>query len=202
VFKILITAFLLATVPEINQSEKIIQRMIDSVYFPEKEIVVAGLDDKGVNYSLRYNRSTDTLIEIVGDNEKELSGEEIEPFLKLFFFTVDEKEGENFSATLKEVREMLEKQGVDFDKRSLSVSESDGKLTLSIGKSKRFEIADNIQIYRDSGLPASFETGETKILFYDYHKSVLPLVFPGRIDIFKDGELSSSVFFLREEYKQ
>ena len=39
-------------------------------------------------------------------------------------------------------------------------------------------------------------------VFSDYHKSSLPLIFPGRIKFYKDGMLSGEWIFLRSEYRK
>ncbi len=191
-----------ASVSAFLSPDQIVKDMINAVYIPETTIEIEGVDHDGTPYSLRYNRKTGILTEIIDETEKDIPGDEIEPFLRLFFFKADHNKPESFQVVLKDMVNMFEKLNIDKEKRAFSVSEADGRITVAIGKSKRFEKTDNIQFYRDTNLPASLETGDRKILFSQYHKSVLPLVFPGRIDIFKDGELSSSVFFLREEYRQ
>jgi hypothetical protein len=176
--------------------------MVKSVYIAEAQVEIEGFDGNGVKYSLKYDRASDTLTETIGENEKRMAGQEIDLFLRLFFFQISSDKPESLAKSAGNIKGLLKEKGVDVEKASFSVSDADGSITISIGRSKRFENSDNLQIYRTNGLPASLQIGNRKILFSDYHKSQMPLAFPGRIDIFEDGELTGSVFFYREEYRQ
>ncbi len=50
--------------------------------------------------------------------------------------------------------------------------------------------------------PTALNTGDEIYVFSDYHRSVLPLVFPGNIKFFKNGVFQGEWIFLRDEYKQ
>jgi len=201
VIKIILLLFLTASASSSAIAGETIQRMANSVFIPENTITIDGVDNNGVKYSLEYNREKDSLKETIGDNSKDIPGNEIEPFLRLFFFKGDTKKPDTLVKSKNMLIAILEKLDIDVQKSVFSVSDADNSITIAIGKSKRFENAGNLQVYRSNFLPAALIYGNRKVLFSDYHKSVLPLAFPGRIDIFEDGELLSTVFFLRKEYR-
>jgi hypothetical protein len=202
VLKILLFFVVAAVSGNLFPAQDTFLEMVKSVYIAEPKVEIEGFDRNGIKYSLSYDRVSDTLDETVGESEKRMSGEEIELFLRLFFFQISSDKPESLIKAAVNIKGLLKKEGVDVERSAFSVSDADGSITISIGRSKRFENSDNLQIYRTNALPASLQIGNRKILFSDYHKSQLPLAFPGRIDIFEDGELTGSVFFYREEYRQ
>ncbi len=195
---LLITVFV--TTASVTPATEMISRMIEAVYIPEKTIILEGIDSNGVQYVLKYERSEDLLEETIGGETEKFYGNEMEPFLRLFFFQLTDKP-ESLKKRTQKTLDILSEQNIDISKTSLSVSDADGSITVSIGTGSRFDGSNSFQIYRSNSLPASLKTGERKVLFSDYHKSPFPLTFPGRIDILENGELISSVFFLREEYR-
>lgn len=192
----------LFTISVLSPAQEAVYKMVESVYYPEKSIVLEGADKNGVTYLLKYDRLTDTLTETVGEKERNIPGKEMDLFLRLFFFQGDHEKHESLGNSAGMILDLLKEQGIDVEKTALSVSDVDGVITISVGQSRRFENADNLQLYRSNHLPASLQTGSRKILFSDYHKSQLPLVFPGRIDIFENGEQVNSFFFHRKEHRK
>jgi len=71
---------------------------------------------------------------------------------------------------------------------------------LFIGREKIAETTPALFFYRSTRLPYRLVTRESDARFEDYHRSVMPLVFPGRITITEQGK-TVIYRFVRNEYR-
>lgn len=195
----LILALFLFTL--ISPSE-IIPDMMKSLYIPENTIVVEGVDESGNAVSLEFDKSKKVLKKTEKGEVKELKFAEIPPFLRLFFFDGTKTSPESMTASAKSLSEVLKNSGINTETASESVSGSDGSATVALGKAKRFSEGSVLELSKSSMRPAMLKISDEVYVFSDYHKSSLPLVFPGRIKFYKDGVPAGEWTFLRSEYRQ
>ncbi|HNT27615.1 MAG TPA: hypothetical protein PKH10_05460, partial [bacterium] len=94
----------------------------------------------------------------------------------------------------------LAKLGVNTEKKVLSTTGPGGELILIIGKERADESAPHLALYRSGLLPFRLSYGETTVTFGAYHKSVLPLAFPGIVEI-REPARTVRYRFLRNEYR-
>ncbi len=185
--------FLLLTGPA-----SVIKNMVDAVYIPGSAIRLEGLDGNNEKIVLEYDRKTDTLVKTSGSSKPEKT--EIGPHLRLFFFNALQLDQETAAKVSAQISEMLKKNGIDTSKTTPSAVFENGPAGISIGREKRFENSNELVVYKNSYLPAVLSVGNTKYLFSEYHKSVYPAAFPGKIEIYTDGTLTGTWKFYRKEY--
>lgn len=179
----------------------ILTNLVSAVYIPENTIEIEGIDESGKPLTIKYDKSKDTISRITVEGEEQKVSTLKELFLKLFFFKADHTKPETMTNAVESLTKLLKNNGVRVDVATLSVDKEKGKAALSIGKEKRFSSANELVIFKSSGLPAYLLIENEKTVFSDYHKSVLPAVFPGRIDFFTEGELVRTWTFYRPEFK-
>ena len=192
-------AFLLLT---LIAPAEIVPNMIKSIYVPENTIVVEGVDDAGTALSLEFDKSKKVLKKTEKGEAKELQFAEIPLFLRLFFFDGTKTSPESMDAAAKSLSEILKNAGINTEVSSESVSDSDGSATVALGKAKRFSEENTLELSKESMRPSVLRIAGETYVFSDYHRSVMPLVFPGKIKFYKEGKLSGEWTFLRSEYRQ
>lgn len=193
--------FVLALAALLSPSE-MITKMTDSLYVPEQKIAVQGVDRDNNRISLEFDKAKKVLKKTEKGGTSEMKLSEMPLFLKLFFFDADKKAPESIGIAAKSLSGALHAAGINTEVSSMSVSEFDGSATLAVGKEKRFSKADVLELSKESMRPALLKVGDETFVFSDYHRSPLPLLFPGRIRFFKNGVLQNEWLFLRDEYKQ
>ena len=176
--------------------------MMKSMYVPENTIVVSGVDESGNVVSLEFDKSKKVLKKTEKGEVKELGFAEIPLFLRLFFFDGKKNLPESMDASAKLLSEALKNAGINTEVSAESVSDFDGSATVALGKAKRFSEESVLELAKNSMRPAMLKISDEIYVFSDYHKSSLPLVFPGRIKFYKDGMLSGEWIFLRSEYRK
>ena len=181
---------------------EMIMKMTDSLYIPDKKIVVSGIDGENNPVQLEFDKEKKVLVKTEKGEKSEIKLAEIPLFLKLFFFTADKTAPETFSVSAKSITGALHAAGINTEVSTVSVSEYDGSAVLAIGKEKRFVEASIVELSKESMRPIALKIGDETYIFSDYHRSVLPLAFPGNIKFFKNGALQGEWIFLRDEYKQ
>ncbi|HPS29973.1 MAG TPA: hypothetical protein PLZ43_06945 [bacterium] len=196
--KIPITFFILFML--LPNSSSIIKNMIEAVYIPENNIKIEGHDQNNEKIVLTYNRSNNVLTKTTGTNSKPEKIKEIDLFLRLFFFTAEQMNKETVSKVANDMTEILKKNGIDTSKSTPSASSNNGFAGISIGKEKRFDTANELVLFKNSYLPAMLIIGKRKYVFSDYHKSVYPAAFPGKIEIYTEYELETTLIFYSKEY--
>ena len=194
-----IFAFLLLSL--ISPSE-MIMKMTDTLYIPDKKIVVSGVDGENNPVQFEFDKEKKILVKTEKGEKTEIKLAEMPLFLKLFFFTANKTAPETFSVSAKSIAGALNAAGINTEAASISVSEVDGSVTMAIGKEKRFTQANVLELSKESMRPMILKTGDEIYVFSDYHRSVQPLAFPGNIKFFKNGALQGEWIFLRDEYKQ
>jgi hypothetical protein len=186
---------------QISPSE-MITKMTDSIYVPDQNIVLQGVDEHNEPVSLEFDKTKKLLIKTEKGEKSEVKLEEMPVFLKLFFFAGDKTAPESIVASVKSISGALHAAGVNTEVSTVSVSEADGSATFAIGKEKRFSNANILELSKESMRPALLKVGDETYVFSDYHRSQMPLAFPGNIKFFKNGVLQGEWIFLRDEYKQ
>lgn len=193
-----ISAFITMLLLFLPGSASVIRNMVESVYIPGSEIRLEGRDGNNEKIVLEYDRKSDTLKKTSGSSKPEKT--EIAPFLRLFFFNAVQLDQETTAKVSSQISEMLKKNGIDTSKATPSAAFENGPAGISIGREKRFENSNELIVYKNSYLPAVFSVNNVKYVFSDYHKSVYPAAFPGKIEIYTDGSLTGTWTFYRKEY--
>ena len=173
-----------------------------SLYMPENTIVVEGADEAGNAVLLEFDKSKKVLKKTEKGEVKELKFAEIPLFLRLFFFDGTKTSPESMTASEKSLSEILKNAGINLEVSAESVSGFDGSATVALGKAKRFSEGSTLELSKDSMRPSALTISDEVYLFSDYHKSSLPLVFPGRIKFYKEGKPVGEWTFLRSEYRR
>lgn len=177
-------------------------KMTDTLYIPDTNIAVRGVDGENNAVYLEFDKAKKILKKTEKGETSEIKLGEMPLFLKLFFFAADKKDPESLAVSAKSVTEALHAAGINTEVSTVSVSEYDGSATLAIGREKRFSDANVLELSKESMRPALLKIGDETFVFSDYHRSQLPLAFPGNVKFFKNGVLQGEWIFLRDEYKQ
>ena len=177
--------FVLAVIALLSPSE-MIMTMTDSLYVPDQEITIQGIDGDNKEISLKFDKTKKVLKKTEKGEVSEIKPAEMPLFLKLFFFSADKKDPESLAVSAKSLTGALHAAGINTEVSSMSVSEFDGSATLAIGKEKRFSEANVLELSKESMRPVLLKVGDETFVFSDYHRSSMPLVFPGRIQFFKN----------------
>ena len=97
---------------------------------------------------------------------------------------------------------LLKSFGIDSTKRMVDVGWKGGPIVEVFGKTSHNEDLPFVSFYRTTQLPAELYTAGKTIRFTDYHKSVIPLAFPGKV-LRIDGESTLDIcLFIRKEFTQ
>ena len=179
-----------------------ITKMTDTLYIPDQNISVHGVDGENNPVLLEFNKAKKVLKKTEKGEKSEIKLADMPLFLKLFFFNADKSSPESLAASAKSISESLHAAGINTEVSTVSVSEYDGSAVWAIGKDKRFAKAGVLELSKESMRPVTLKTGDETFVFSDYHRSQLPLAFPGNIKFFKNGVLQGEWIFLRDEYKQ
>lgn len=194
----LVLAFMLFSL--FLSSDAAIKNMIEAVYIPGDIIKIEGRNQNNETIIFEYDRKNDILTRTIGADSVPEKLKDFELFLKLFFFKAAKNDPESFSKTSGHLIELLKKNSIDTTKLSPAVSSRNGQAALSIGKDKRFYDSNELVLYKNSFLPAALLVNQNKYLFSDYHKSIFPAAFPGKIEIYSGKEIVSTWIFYRKEY--
>ena len=178
-----------------------VQNMMNSIYHPENIIVLEGVDKENSPVLLEFDKSKGVLVKTEKGEKTELKTDSVPLFLRLFFFDGAKNTPDSLSASAKSLEKALKSAGINTGLATVSVSEFDGNPTFAIGKSKRFSDADVLELSKESMRPALLKVGGETYVFSDYHRSILPLAFPGNIKFYKDGVPAGEWIFLRSEYR-
>ena len=181
---------------------EMITKMTDSLYIPDHNIAIHGVDAENNPVSLEFDKAKKILTKTEKGEKTEIKMAEMPLFLKLFFFSADKSAPESFAVSAKSVSGALHAAGINTEVSTISASEADGSAVFAIGKDKRFTEANVLELSKESMRPAVLRIGDETYIFSDYHRSRLPLAFPGNIKFFKNGALQGEWIFLRDEYKQ
>ncbi len=166
---------------------------------PSDTVSVQGINlDSGKTVKLSYDALSDTLLFDEGGAVQKLSGDSVELWMRLFFLKRD-KGAEQTDA----LAGYLKKAGVDMAKKVLSTTGKGGDVIYVIGVEKRDQTAPQLALYQRDYLPWKLTAGGREVIFTEYHKSVLPITFPGLIEI-KNITNNTTVRyrFFRNEYIQ
>lgn len=174
--------------------------MVEAVYIPENIIKIEGVDQNGYKIILEYDRKKDVLAKTSGNMATPEKLKDFDLFLRLFFFPVDQGNKDPFLNVSNNLIEIFKKNGIDTLKITPSVSFENNTAAISIGKDKRFENSNELILLKNTFLPSALILNGKKYLFSNYHKSVFPASFPGRIEIYDGDDLIMTWNFLRKEY--
>lgn len=177
-------------------------KMTDTLYIPDKKISVQGVDGENNTVRLEFDKDKKILVKTEKGEKSEIKFADMPLFLKLFFFTADKTAPESLVVSAKLISGALHAAGINTEVSTVSASEYDGSAVLAIGKEKRFVMANVLELSKESMRPVTLKIGDETFVFSDYHRSQLPLAFPGNIKFFKNGALQGEWIFLRDEYKQ
>ena len=177
-------------------------KMADTLYVPDNDIVLQGVDGENAPVVLEFDKAKKILKKTEKGETSEIKLAEMPLFLRLFFFAADKKDPESLPVAVKSIAGALHAAGVNTEVSTVSVSEYDGSATFAIGREKRFSDANVLELSKESMRPALLKVGDETFVFSDYHRSQLPLAFPGNVKFFKNGVLQGEWIFLRDEYKQ
>ncbi|MGI6393320.1 MAG: hypothetical protein ACOX2F_01085 [bacterium] len=173
------------------QTPEVLSKMVDAVYIPESVVVVEGVDNEGVPVVIKFDKKKNSFEEQT----------EIPFFFKLFFFPSDHTAPETMVKASKKIAEELKAKGVKTENCIVSAIGHGGEAAISIGKERRFSSANELTLFKNSYLPQSLTINEETTLFSDYHKSVLPAAFPGKIEFYSSGNLVKTWTFYRKEHQ-
>lgn len=179
-----------------------VSRMIEAVYIPDPVITVSGVDELNKPLIFEYDKKTGELLKYSQKKEDGEKKKDFDLFLKLFFNSYEHTIPETMTKTAKSISEKLKSNGINSESTIVSVDERTGAPVISIGKEKRFSSQNELAVYKDSFLPSQLVAGDETIVFSQYHKSVLPASFPGKIDFYKNGTLIKTWLFYRSEFRQ
>ena len=185
----------------ISPSEMIYE-MADALYVPDHDIAVHGVDGGNEPVSLEFDKAKKVLKKTEKGVTSEIKLADMPLFLRLFFSAADKTDPESLSVSAKSIAGALHAAGINTELVTISASETDGRATFAIGKDKRFVTADILELSKESMRPVLLKVGGETFVFSDYHRSSMPLAFPGNIKFFKNGVLQGEWIFLRDEYKQ
>lgn len=177
-------------------------KMTDTLYIPDKKISVQGVDGENNTVRLEFDKDKKILVKTEKGEKSEIKFADMPLFLKLFFFTADKTAPESLVVSAKSISGALHAAGINTEVSTVSASEYDGSAVFAIGKEKRFVMANVLELSKESMRPVTLKIGDETFVFSDYHRSQLPLAFPGNIKFFKNGALQGEWIFLRDEYKQ
>ena len=177
-------------------------KMTDTLYIPDKKISVQGVDGENNTVRLEFDKDKKILVKTEKGEKSEIKFADMPLFLKLFFFTADKTAPESLVVSAKSISGALHAAGINTEVSTVSASEYDGSAVFAIGKEKRFVMANVLELSKESMRPVTLKIGDETFVFSDYHRSSLPLAFPGNIKFFKNGALQGEWIFLRDEYKQ
>lgn len=197
---IFLLALLFSVLPT---SSEAVASMINSLYLPENHISVEGTTETGERLLLEFDKKKGEFIKTIGDEKQQLSFDEMPVFLKLFFFS-GEKNAETPDFAQKkaaEILKILEGSGIKSGLSTWSANDESGNVSLVIGKAKRFEGGSFLELSKRTMRPVKLQIGDETYIFSDYHRSVNPLVFPGRIEHLKNGQQVAQWLFLRKEFR-
>lgn len=180
----------------------VLTKMVDAVYIPEPLIVVEGTDDKGAPVILEYEKKSNTLIKHSGNRENGEKKTDFDLFLKLFFTPGDHTAPDTMKKASEIIAGLLKAKGIKTENCIVSAIDDGGDPVISIGKEKRFSNSNELAVFKGSFLPSSLTVNEETIVFSEYHKSVLPASFPGRIEFYSNGNLIKTWMFYRKEHRQ
>lgn len=193
----LILITLLFSLFHIN-SGQILFNTAKAIYTPQNKIILEGKTQEGEKITLEYSKSDNTLKKT--GNSDFLNNSEFPQFLKLFLFPYDMENADLADSISKKLTKTLSTFGVDTKKTTLTVINRTKEAGISVGKDKRFEDKLEFVVYKKSLLPAVLKLEKTTILFSDYNKSVMPLTFPGKIEVIKDKTVVETLYFYRKEF--
>jgi hypothetical protein len=183
------------------QTPDILTKMINATYIPDPVVVVEGTDDKGTPVILEYEKKTGTLLKHSGEREKGEKNTDFDLFLKLFFFPGEHTAPDTIKKAYENIAGLLKAKGIKTENCIVSTDNYSGDPVISIGKEKRFTNSNELTVLKGSYLPASLTINEETVIFSQYHKSVFPAAFPGRIEFYSNGNLIKTWLFYRKEHR-
>lgn len=178
--------------------QQLVLQMGKSIYTPEKTLKIEGIISNEEKISLEYNKS-DSSLKKSGDSSF-LNQDDFPVFLQLFFFSENLGGQEVPESYAKKVLSILQSAGIDTGKKTLTVVKSTDEAGISIGKDKRFSNASELVLYKKTHLPATLKLSKVTYRFLDYSKSVKPMTFPGKIEIYQDKKIIETWTFYRKEF--
>jgi hypothetical protein len=144
-----------------------------------------------------YDRQKDEATLTVGTTATVLTAEKLPPWLRLFFWKSTDLKGTEQADLFVAY---LGKLGIDTEKKLLSTTGPEGDILYLFGRDAATADTPHLALYRTSMLPFRLSAGGIEAVFSDYHKSVLPLAFPGRIELRENGSVTT-YSFVRDEYR-
>lgn len=177
-------------------------KMVDAVYIPDTVISIQGTDEQNEPLIFEYDKKTGEMLKYSQKKENGEKKKEFDLFLKLFFFSSDHTSPETMTKASAAISEKLKKNGIDPTLTTVSVEPISGDPVISIGKEKRFSNGNELAVYKDSFLPSHLTLNDVTVVFSEYHKSVLPASFPGKMEFYRNGSLEKTWIFYRKELRQ
>jgi len=173
---------------------QIVNNMQKMTSLPDKKPTIKGvIEDGDVKLKFTFDKKSDTLELVRGDESVTLKGDEIPIWQRLFFVKERGKRTDNVIFDLR-------KAGIDTTKKMMDKTGAQGELVYVIGRDKKEETLPYLAVFKDNHLPWKMEYGKVKVIFSHYHKSSFPLAFPGRIVYQEDG--TEEIYnFVQEKFK-
>ncbi len=144
-----------------------------------------------------YDRQKDEATLTAGTTATVFAAEKMPPWLRLFFWKNTDLKGTEQADLFVAY---LGKLGIDTEKKLLATTGPEGELLYLFGRDAATSDAPHLALYRTNMLPFRLSAGGVEAIFSDYHKSVLPLAFPGRIELRENGTVIT-YSFVRDEYR-
>jgi hypothetical protein len=145
-----------------------------------------------------YSRSKDSLTVKKSDREDVHSGDSIELWMRLFFMPQFKTHQLKVDSLMKKLQE----SGVDTEKKMISTTGPLGEVIYIIGRENQSDSGPFLAIYKKNSLPFKLKIDDYEATFDKYHKSVLPLAFPGSIKITRGEDTPVIYNFFRGEFKK
>lgn len=178
---------------------QIINNTVKMTALPHEIVQISGRNATANNepVSISYENKTDTAETTVNKTKTIAKDKDIEPWLRLFFQKpAEKKEKTDF------LMKTLQNAGIDTTKKMLSVTEKGGELIYVIGREQESDTTPFVSLYHKNFLPFKIFYGSRDVTFREYHKSKLPLAFPGIVEIREKGQSVVIYNFMRNEFEQ
>ncbi len=170
-----------------------------STPIPPEQAVLAALPSSLHHFSEQTGTCQEHEVHIVKKNGVlTLDGIDAEqtPWSKIFFIPP----GKGAEQDRKNFIRLLSSFGIDAAKQTVDVAWPGGPIVIVFGRQSHNDNGPYLSVYRSNHLPAELHTANGVWRFVDYHKSVLPLSFPGKVLTVTGENSTEQCRFLRKEY--
>ncbi len=178
---------------------QLIQDLLRMTAVDSPRIEISGVreGETAAPVTIVYDSVTDEILFSVGDERLVFRGEKIPSWMRLFFH---KKSADKPTDQAASFLSYLASLGIATDKKGISIVAPEGDVVVFIGREKTSESSPALFLYHQNHLPYRLVTRDFDVRFEEYHRSILPLVLPGKITIV-DQDKIVVYRFMRNEYR-